>query len=167
MSRRVRVQYLFRRLRRGFIGAAACGAALLLSANALFAQSGMCAGGTGTGTSTGTGTTTGSTGGVTASRSGGSTTSASSALGLLQLAQMGHQYQLMQEQAYQAQARQMMQLMQYESELAAEEQRQIEEYRAHRLANSQKRKALQAARMQELRNRRLAVDNSALASAKP
>jgi hypothetical protein len=154
MSARVRLvshQPLYRRL---MITGAVCAAWFLSTASA-HAQSGMCASG-GTGITAGTGSTgsiggTTTTGATAASRTGtaGAAGTAASAMNLLNMAA---QFQQMQAQAEHAQALYMMQALYLEEQMFRLEQQQIAEQRQVRLARSQKRRAIQAAKIEQRRN---------------
>ena len=63
--------------------------------------------------------------------------------------QMARQYQLLVEQESRIQAAYMMQAMRYEAQVQQWEQQQYELRRAKRLAAAQKRREVQAARVQE------------------
>lgn len=129
---------------------AACAALSLLFPAA--ARSQCMSGGT-TGSSGGTPTITSQTSratGSTGTRTGSTTTSSSSNVtSLLQTAQLARQYQLMVEQESRIEAAYMMQAMQYEAAVLQWEQQQAEQRRTKRLAAAQKRREVQAARLQE------------------
>ena len=173
MSARVRfvsVQVLHRRLA---ITAAVCGAAWLLSTATVRAQSGMCASG-GTGITAGTGSTgstasiggTTTTGAAAASRTGAATAAgtATSAINLLNIAA---QFQQMQAHAEQAQALYMMQALYLEEQMFRMEQQQIAEQRQVRLARSQKRRAIQADKIEQRRNGKANSHPETLSAGKP
>jgi hypothetical protein len=152
MSARFRFLRRLHLPRRLLFAVGVCGAAWLFSATPLFAQSGMCAsGGTGSTGSTGA---TGSTGGTTTTGTSstgrtGTTAAASSATNAINLLQMAHQFTQMQAQAEQAHAMHMMQLLYMEGEMLRLEQQQVEQEWLARRAIVQKRREVQAAKVQQ------------------
>jgi hypothetical protein len=152
MFLRMRVKSFRSMFRRLVVATAASAAMSCLSVPSIYAQSGMCAAGSGTTAGTGA---TGTTGGVSTSRTttgssvGRSTGTAGTATQALGMVQMAHQFQMMVARQEQAQALEVMQAMYVEAEMIRLNQLQIEQHRAARLAQAQKRRALQAAKAQQ------------------